>query len=186
MLISYDQKLDELRNKLISEGKDSAIVDSIIALYETLNGQYLDNTNILSKSIGNSQLKDGVYVPIGGIIMWSGAIVDIPTGWHLCDGTGGTINLKNKFIVGAGDTYAVAATGGESTHSLSIAELAAHTHNSPGGYNFAEIAAGTQGLVSSPVVPITQVSATVTSTGSGTAHENKPPYYALAYIQRIS
>lgn len=53
----------------------------------------------------------------GMIILWSGAIVDIPTGWHLCDGDEGTPNLRDRFIVGAGDTYAVGATGGSLTHT---------------------------------------------------------------------
>lgn len=41
------------------------------------------------------------------IVIWSGAIVDIPAGWALCDGNNGTPDLRNKFIIGAGDTYAV-------------------------------------------------------------------------------
>lgn len=44
---------------------------------------------------------------IGIIVLWYGAIVDIPAGWQLCDGTNGTPDLRNKFIAGAGDTYAV-------------------------------------------------------------------------------
>ena len=50
--------------------------------------------------------------PAGGIIMWSGAVSAIPLGWLLCDGTSSTPNLKNRFVIGAGDTYAVDATGG--------------------------------------------------------------------------
>lgn len=52
----------------------------------------------------------------GIIVLWSGAIVDIPSGWHLCDGTQGTPDLRNRFIVGAGDTYAVDASGGATSH----------------------------------------------------------------------
>lgn len=44
---------------------------------------------------------------IGIICLWEGAIVDIPAGWQLCDGTNGTPDLRNKFVIGAGDTYAV-------------------------------------------------------------------------------
>ena len=40
-------------------------------------------------------------VPSGAILMWSGTIATIPTGWYLCDGTNGTPNLTNKFIIGA-------------------------------------------------------------------------------------
>jgi len=40
-------------------------------------------------------------VPSGAILMWSGTIATIPSGWNLCDGTNGTPNLTNKFIIGA-------------------------------------------------------------------------------------
>ena len=50
------------------------------------------------------------FIPKGGIIMWSGATTAIPQGWALCDGTNGTPNLRDRFIVGAGSTYAVAAS----------------------------------------------------------------------------
>lgn len=52
----------------------------------------------------------------GIIVLWSGAIVDIPPGWHLCDGQAGTPDLRNRFIVGAGDTYAPDAVGGSGSH----------------------------------------------------------------------
>jgi len=41
----------------------------------------------------------------GMIMMWHGAIVDIPSGWHLCNGAAGTIDLRDKFTIGAGNTY---------------------------------------------------------------------------------
>lgn len=58
-------------------------------------------------------------VPAGGIIMWSGSIASIPTGYVLCDGTNGTPNLKDSFVVGAGSTYAVGNTGGFTAASTS-------------------------------------------------------------------
>jgi len=66
--------------------------------------------------------------PSGGIIMWSGSIASIPGGWLLCNGTSGTPDLRDRFIVGAGSTYAVNATGGFATYSLSTAQLPSHTH----------------------------------------------------------
>jgi microcystin-dependent protein len=64
----------------------------------------------------------------GVITMWSGSIVSIPTGWFLCDGTNGTPDLRDRFIVGAASTYAVAATGGAATVTLTQAETPSHTH----------------------------------------------------------
>jgi microcystin-dependent protein len=65
----------------------------------------------------------------GVIVMWSGSIATIPTGWVLCNGSSGTPDLRDRFIVGAGSTYAVAATGGSATSTLTSNELPAHTHS---------------------------------------------------------
>jgi hypothetical protein len=51
-------------------------------------------------------------IPAGVILMWSGSIASIPSGWVLCNGSSGTPDLRDRFIVGAGSTYAVNATGG--------------------------------------------------------------------------
>jgi hypothetical protein len=58
----------------------------------------------------------------GIICMWSGAVDAVPWGWALCDGTNGTPDLRDRFIVGAGSTYAKGATGGATSVNL------AHTH----------------------------------------------------------
>lgn len=177
--------------------------------------------------------------PVGGIIMWSGSIASIPTGWTLCNGTAvprsdgsGTItppDLRNRFVVGAGDTYAVAATGGANTVTLSASEIPAHNHslslsgsigaagahshsvNDPGhshsytwkttyggdnsGGDSNQINNGTFYTGASATgISINGVgdhshslslSGSVGSTGSGGAHENRPPYFALAYIMKV-
>jgi hypothetical protein len=51
-------------------------------------------------------------VPAGGIIMWSGSIASIPAGYYICDGQNGTPDLRDRFVVGSGNTYAVGNTGG--------------------------------------------------------------------------
>ena len=68
------------------------------------------------------------YVPSGGIIMWSGAIVAIPTGWVLCDGNNSTPDLRDRFIVGAGSTYAVDDTGGAASVTLTTDQIPSHSH----------------------------------------------------------
>lgn len=62
----------------------------------------------------------GSGFPSGGIIIWSGSSSAIPSGWYLCDGTNSTPDLRNRFIVGAGSTYAVGATGGAATSTGTI------------------------------------------------------------------
>ena len=54
----------------------------------------------------------GFLVPSGVILMWSGTTDNIPKGWFLCDGTNGTPNLRDRFIIGAGGKYSPGATGG--------------------------------------------------------------------------
>lgn len=75
-------------------------------------------------------------IPAGGIIIWSGSTGSIPSGWLLCDGTNGTPDLRDRFIIGAGNTYAVNATGGTAdaivvthTHTAtSVVTESAHQH----------------------------------------------------------
>lgn len=47
----------------------------------------------------------GNGVPCGVIVMWYGSIPSIPNGWHLCDGTKGTPDLTDRFVIGAGGAY---------------------------------------------------------------------------------
>jgi len=54
----------------------------------------------------------GTTVPTGAIIMWSGSIGSIPAGYVLCNGSNGTPDLRDRFVVGSGNTYAVGNTGG--------------------------------------------------------------------------
>lgn len=63
------------------------------------------------------------------VVAWAGDAGSLPTGWQLCDGTNGTPDLADRFLVGAGSTYALADVGGTITNSLSHRhQVAAHTH----------------------------------------------------------
>ena len=64
----------------------------------------------------------------GVIVMWSGSADNIPEGWALCDGTNGTPDLRDRFIVGAGREYAVGATGGAKEVTLTTAQMPKHSH----------------------------------------------------------
>ena len=76
-------------------------------------------------------------IPTGVITMWYGSIASIPTGWLLCDGTNSTPDLRDRFIVGAGNTYAVNATGGSAN-----ATLVSHTHTATSTSTFTGTALG--------------------------------------------
>lgn len=66
--------------------------------------------------------------PTGIITLWSGSVANIPDGWYLCDGTNGTPDLTDKFVVGAGDAYAPDDIGGEASVTLTASQIASHTH----------------------------------------------------------
>jgi microcystin-dependent protein len=156
----------------------------------------------------------GGIIPTGGIIIWSGAANAIPSGWLLCNGSSGTPDLRNRFIVGAGSTYAVGATGGSAdaivvshTHTASTNTTGAHTHNfnqssaassqlfttdnylarGSGGSNDNAIAAPTtdrQNTVSIASAGNHSHTVTIDSAGSSGTNANLPPYYALCYIMK--
>lgn len=141
-------------------------------------------------------------VPVGLISMWSGSVESIPTGWALCDGADGRPDLRDKFIIGAGSTYAVGSTGGSATVTLSANKIPSHAHliaaaatgtsvATYGVTSTTHITAGSDATVvdTSYAFPSTETEPTLglTSTvGGGEAHENLPPYYALAYIIKLA
>jgi len=125
-------------------------------------------------------------IPIGFIGMWSGAANAIPDGWALCDGNAHsgqpTPDLRDRFIVGAGNSYPVNNFGGEATHVLTTLEMPSHTHtytaySSQRGYHATESDDGYYWIQNKDWG--------TTSAGNNQAHENRPPYYALCYIMRV-
>lgn len=67
-------------------------------------------------------------LPAGMITMWSGSISTVPAGWALCNGSNGTPDLRNRFVVGAGSTYSVGDTGGSNSVTLTTAQMPSHNH----------------------------------------------------------
>lgn len=149
-----------------------------------------NTTQIATTAFVNAQT-----FPSGGIIMWSGTILNIPSGWFLCDGSNGTPDLRNRFVVGAGSTYAVAATGGSAN-----ATLVSHTHTAsvtdPGhnheydyntGGNTPNQFATTQSnpyQIKNTSTAFTGITVGISTEGSSATNANLPPYFALAYIMK--
>lgn len=123
--------------RMLQRSGDTLAGDLSLGGYALTNGDLDASVNIPNTSV----------FPVGMITLWSGSVGTIPTGWHLCDGTNGTPNLMDRFVLGAGNTYAPGATGGAATdaittsadgthfhggatdpHSLTVAELPSHTH----------------------------------------------------------
>ena len=70
----------------------------------------------------------GGGIPAGGIIMWSGSVANIPSGWYLCNGSYGTPDLRDRFVIGAGSSYNPGATGGATSVTLSTSNMPSHSH----------------------------------------------------------
>jgi hypothetical protein len=161
---------------------------------------YVDGvTSAIQTQIDAAVAAAAAVFPTGGIIIWSGSAAAIPAGWLLCDGTGGTPNLRDRFVVGAGSTYAVGATGGSAdavavshTHTASTNTTGAHSHLIPtwqsdvGEPNFYRVY--TRGLNASSIYTDTagehSHTVTVASAGVSGTNANLPPYYALCYIMK--
>lgn len=136
-------------------------------------------------------------LPTGAIILWSGSLGSIPSGYVICDGTNSTPDLRDRFIVGAGSTYAVNATGGTAdaivvshTHTAtSTVTDPGHTHTGTVGSGASSTPGGGFTIpygnysIGSAFTGIT-VATTNASAGTSGTNQNLPPYYALAYIMK--
>ena len=80
-------------------------------------------------------------IPTGIIVLWSGSTASVPSGWALCNGSNGTPDLRDRFVVAAGTTYAVGATGGSLTSSAAGSHT--HTESAAGGHNHTGATGGT-------------------------------------------
>lgn len=151
-------------------------------------------------------------IPSGGILLWSGSIGSIPAGYVLCNGSNGTPDLRDRFVVGAGSTYAVDATGGSAdaivvthTHTASTASSGVHNHEVASGGGGTSVGgfgqAGSNGFIGYSESGTyynagqsgTQLvkdsgahthTVTVNNAGTSGTNANLPPYYALCYIMK--
>ena len=169
-----------------------------------LDGTAGASGQVLLSAGGSTTPTWGSAIPSGIIVMWSGTIATIPSGWYLCNGSNGTPDLRNKFIIGAfADNAGVANTtitgSNTQTGGSKDAIVVSHTHTAtvtdPGHSHTVGISAISDSGSGSPP-RMTNSGSTTTSTattgitvansteGSSGTNANLVPYYALAYIQK--
>jgi hypothetical protein len=174
-----------------------------------LDGTAGASGQVLLSAGGTNTPTWGSGFPSGGIIMWSGTIATIPSGWLLCNGSSGTPDLRNRFVIGAfQDTTGVAyttVTGADTqTGGSKDAITVSHTHtatstvtDSGHAHTFSSVLSDTIGgsgsqpgyrgsgttTTSTATTGIT-VATTNASTGSSGTNANLVPYFALAYIMK--
>lgn len=180
---------------------------------------FLGNPTAPTQSLGNNSTRIATTafvlnnaIPSGGIIMWAGTVAAIPLGWALCNGSNGTPDLRNKFIIAANSDNAAQAqtnitgtftkTGGSKdailvshTHTASTNTVGDHTHgtriNDEAGVDFDYFGEGARDKNNTasgfPTGPAGAHSHTVTvsTEGSSGTNANLPPYFALAYIMKL-
>jgi hypothetical protein len=147
------------------------------------------------------------HVPAGVIVMWSGAIAAIPTGWLLCNGANSTPDLRDRFIIGARQddagvaktnvTGSLTQTGGSKdaivvshTHTATVTDpghnhtysALAGTSNHPTGTGSTEARGQVESYNTGSKT--TGISVSNSTEGSSGANANLVPYYALAYIMK--
>ena len=202
---------------------NGAIIEGNVAIGKTTAATALDVNGVIqstgfSSDVSNTAAGVSGPVPSGGIIMWSGSIASIPTGWALCNGLNGTPDLRERFIVGAGGAnttsivngstggypIGVGTNSGENSHSLTVSEMPSHSHTTtqlPHSHKYSSTwgYGGPIGTFDDKYEnPDSQnfqnrwnysseetISITVNDNGGGQAHENRPPYFALAFIIKL-
>lgn len=155
---------------------------------------------LLSAGSGNTPTWGAGFVT-GMIMMWSGSIASIPTGWLLCNGSSGTPDLRNRFIVGASvDNAGIAntaitgsntQTGGSKdaivvSHTHGVTQTA-HSHTVPYSANDVIGGSGAQpGYRGSGTssTSSTSITLSINSEGSSGTNANLVPYFALAFIMK--
>lgn len=155
-------------------------------------------------------------LPIGAIMLWSGSDANVPNGWYVCDGaTHGaytTPNLIERFVVGAGGSYAVGATGGPGgwnstitpegsvtvgSHVLTTSEIPSHTHTYPYDYYYVNIKHDNSTQTHFHTVSTKSTNILEQEVGGGShghsgssialnAIDPRPAYYALYYIMKCA
>lgn len=173
----------------------------------TIGGSVIYTAANLTQSAVNA-----LAFPVGTIMMWYGALGGIPAGFQVCDGTNGTPDLRNKFVVGAGGTYALGAAGGAASvtsgaggahlpvvlgTSLTVDELPPHSHLVGARGSNASTNNEPKDFIDD--YPGQNSNVLTSSVGSGNPHSHNaepvpdhthtvatlPPYVALYYIMKV-
>jgi hypothetical protein len=182
---------------------------TVAGTFNATGGFQLDGTagasgQVLLSAGGSNTPTWGNAFVAGMIMMWSGSIATIPSGWLLCDGTSSTPDLRNRFIIGAFSddsgtakttvTGTSTQTGGSKdaivvshTHTATVTDPGhAHSYNSVSFNINADNLGNRAGASTSYTTSTATTGITVSNSteGSSGTNANLVPYYALAFIMK--
>lgn len=132
---------------------------------------------------GSSGWSDGGGFVSGFIVMFNS--ITAPNGWHICDGTNGTPDLRNRFVVSQGGSFPFGTTGGSATQTLAANNLPPHSHVTFGNHTTVGNGGGAVDSVLLAGATGTGNGLTDNGPGTSTAFSIIPPYYALTYIMKL-
>ena len=176
-ITSIDTRVTKLENKVA----DKSDYEDLKTKVDTNTTNITTNTNDIT-NIKNEikNLQDAM--PIGSIIMFNGKAEEIPSGWAICDGTNGTPNLIDRFILAS--TYC-GGTGGASQVTLTVSQLPPHKHKvAKCWYGKADNSNDRQVVRWDETVD-TNSQVWTGETGLGMPIDIMPPYYRLIYIMKV-
>ena len=140
----------------------------------------LNASNLGSGTVANARLSDSSLFVTGMIMMYNGS--SAPSGWAICNGSNGTPDLRDRFIVGTGSSYSLGNTGGANSVTLTIDQIPAHSHVYQ---NQVAVTNANERPWPASNNDCRLDDANTTSQGGGQSHENRPPYYALMFIMKL-
>ena len=109
----------------------------------------------------------------GQIMLWFGILADVPSGWHICDGKMNTPDLRNRFVIGAGDSYVPDSSGGSTSHDH-LYDGPLHSHTLESG---ASISSGTF---------LNKTTDDSKIVGQVDSEVHIPPYKSLVWIMKVN
>ena len=178
-----------LSNRLSINGSTGNITAAGTLTANTFSGSGASLTNIPAANItgtlpaiDGSNLTGIVSIPAGMIMIWSGAANAIPSGFTLCDGNNSTPDLRDRFVVGAQNSYSVGNTGGATSGSDTV-NISFSVSGTTGGPSTTGAAGGFQTSIGA------RENHTHSFSGSGSDSDTVtiatlPPYYALCYVMK--
>jgi hypothetical protein len=163
----------------------SVMGNGFVGIGTTSPNSRLEVAGTIHSTSGGYKFPDGssqttaAILPHGVIVMWSGTLATIPSGWALCDGTNGTPDLRDRFIYGCSTGQNPGPTGGVVSHSHTV-----------------DVPPCTTGVGSTKLTNVSTLGGAWVShwdhthiidprlTETSTV-DNLPPYYKLAFIMKL-